>query len=265
VRINKTQAGIAALAAVLLLATGCSKQRVFIDDAELKRTRVVATLDVVPANGENILWCASFAAAWKELQNTVMKAPVMIEGADEFTKPLNDASLPDFPAGSVFAMAGFARDNITQRIADGLKAQFPDKEPPKFDFASPDDIAAYAYLQVQSNFKHAYIDNEQPLAFTASDGTKTPIRSFGVKPDARSAERLRRQADVIYLDQSDPGGNVYFAIDLCGGEGETQIIFARFKLAGTLQETIASACRKFDYQSKISDEQTLLRRKFSWA
>jgi len=228
------------------------------DGVPLKRTRIVATLDETPLPGENIIWCASFMAAWKELQTSVVFGPVVIPDREDFTNPLNEAVLPDFPKDALFAMAGLERDGIENKIVSGLRQQFPGKAPPHFDLLDPDDVVAYAYLQVQTYFAMPYEVNEEPLVFKAADGTATPIRTFGIQPGHAGASQLRSQPTVVYLDQQGQGKRTYFAVDMCADCSETQVIFARLELKGTLRQTIRRATRLLRPLGSLTGSQTLL-------
>lgn len=227
------------------------------DNVPLQRTRIVASLDIMPNENENIVWCASFEAAWKQLQNSVFQAPVTVAGADEFTNSLNEATLPAFPEGSLFAAAGTVKDNIQQTIVQGLRAQFPGKVAPKFSVMTERDVVAYSYLEVQSEFTQPYRDNPQPLTFTSRDGRTSSIRAFGVQPSDRDVGALRSQPQVLYLNRTDPEED-YFVIDLCANGGDTQVLFARLKRIGTLQDTLSSVCRQLAPQGDLDKSQTLL-------
>ncbi len=71
------------------------------DSKDLKHTQVVATLDTPVENGKNVIWCASFQAAWKQLQDKLAKGPVGLEGGPVVAEALNlsYAPGPELPPG----------------------------------------------------------------------------------------------------------------------------------------------------------------------
>ena len=47
----------------------------------LEQTQFVPTLDTPIQQGKNVIWCASFQAAWKKLQQDIAGEPIRIPGA----------------------------------------------------------------------------------------------------------------------------------------------------------------------------------------
>jgi hypothetical protein len=116
-------------------------------------------------NGHNVVWCASFLAAWKSLQKGLEGEPVQLEDADEHCMPLNEADDPEnsLPPGALYAGAGWVQKGIVETIRETVKKMFPTKEPPLFPGISDNSFLAYAYLEANVPFKLPYFQNREPL------------------------------------------------------------------------------------------------------
>ncbi|MBI5092465.1 MAG: hypothetical protein HZB26_08475 [Candidatus Hydrogenedentes bacterium] len=214
------------------------------DSQGLKATQIVPTLDTPIEKGKNVIWCATFAAGWKQLQQKVTNGPVNLTDAAEVCARLNAAPdpAPTMPPEAFYANAGTADKGIVEAIQQDMRKQFPDHRLRPFDGILPGSFVLYSYLRVRVPFKVPYFDNREPLVFTDSSGVATEVRSFGLrKEDGDRYGSLRRQARYI-MEKWGEGivkGHPQrvreeFAIDLCADSSPCQIVVARVPLAETL-------------------------------
>lgn len=79
---------------------------------------VAVTLDGPIEPGKNVVWCASFQAAWKRLQNDIFEGPIRLIKAEALAEALNSAPDPvaDIPHEWLYTAAGLTRDGIIETI-----------------------------------------------------------------------------------------------------------------------------------------------------
>ena len=215
----------------------------------LARTQIVPTLETPIEKGKNAIWCASFQCAWKALQENLAVEPVMLDGADATVASLNDA--PDLraeiPEACLYTAAGWKPDGIIDKIHADLKKQFPGKQPPVFPGIVDNSFVAYSYLEANVTFTLPYFQSQEPLTFTDSEGRKTDIESFGIRPeDDYAYGKLRAQPRVLFCkgDMFSSEGHMSsseleFAVDLCADSAPSQIVVARIEREETLAAAIA--------------------------
>ncbi len=99
------------------------------------------------------------------------------------------------------------------------------------------------------------------MTFTAGDGGKTEVTSFGIRTkDDYAYAQLRKQPRVLYANdfvmRGYPGQNSpEFVVDLDGKSEPTQVIVAQVPPKGTLQETLASVEKLIGgYKPKLKEE-----------
>jgi protein tyrosine phosphatase (PTP) superfamily phosphohydrolase (DUF442 family) len=224
------------------------------DSTNLKHTQVVATLDQPLARGKNTVWCASFQAAWKRLQEDLAKEPVKLEDGPAIVDSLNRADDPReiLPEGSFYVAAGFISDGILNRIRSEVPTIFPGKKP--LSSLNPADRAAvaYCYLQVRLSFETAYFQSKQPVKFVSSDGKTTEIHSFGIHPgDEITDDRFYYQPSVLFQGRTGKDNRVEFVVDLDCRSRSSQVVIAMVEPAESLAKTLASVEKKVQqYQSK---------------
>ncbi len=215
------------------------------DSRQLAATQIVPTLDTPVEPGKNVIYCASFIAAWKSLQNDVAGSSISIAGAGEVSDRLNSAADPkDYvPAESLYAAAGWVNKGILDTIASEMHSRFPAEKSPDFPGITPDSFVAFAHMEASVHFTTPYFDSREPLIFTGGDGSSTKVRSFGIREkDSDAYSRLRAQPQVLFvgdiglLSQSQAS---YFAIDLCGDFLPSQVIVAHMDPRHTLAEMLA--------------------------
>jgi hypothetical protein len=182
-------------------------------------------------NGHNVVWCASFLAAWKSLQKGLEGEPVQLEDADEHCMPLNEADDPEnsLPPGALYAGAGWVQKGIVETIRETVKKMFPTKEPPLFPGISDNSFLAYAYLEANVPFKLPYFQNREPL----------------------NAEYELQE----------------FVVDLCRDSEPSQIIIACIEPQKTLMDTISNVQQKIEESENhegLEDNDVLLVPDLFW-
>lgn len=210
----------------------------------LTATQVASTLDMPIQKGKNLIWCASFLAAWKALQEDIVHDPVQLAKAAESCNRLNLAQDPReyIPEGCLYASAGWVNEGIIPTIQEGVRERFPTHEPPTFPGIALDSIVAYAFLEANVTFKIPYSQNDEPLVFTDSRGINTTVNSFGLRPKDKDAcwELRSTQPRVIFAAYDQQHCVTECVIDLDFKSEPSQILVAITEPKGTLAATLAS-------------------------
>jgi hypothetical protein len=239
----------------------------FVGSSErLQRTTVVLTLDTPLPAGTSVIWCASLALAWQEMEKTLHSGPVALEGAEDVSRALG--SLPDIgllPEDHYLA-AGFVKDGILDRIRREMPARFPGAPILDLPAADPDHLLAYAYLQASVRYEFAFRDSEKPLPFKDSQGRVTPVKAFGIrKKDADQGKpTFRGQVSILFREGEE------FAVDLSQNTRPYQIVVARLGRKATLRAALAdleeriarATLKKLD--PNLSDGAILLVPNMTW-
>jgi len=213
--------------------------------AELSSTVVVPTLNTPMPAGKNVIWCSSFQLAWNRLKDDVVKGPVIVDKAGSVCKRLNAAphSDADLPAGSFYAASGFGKATA-ELIRTEMAQRCPSVKVLDLDDVAGRDILAYAYLAANVKFDTPYFENDERMLFKG----KTPVASFGIRPkDDYAYYELRRQIEILYATDDwagTPKEGTEFALDPCKTSDPCQIVLARIKPGGTLQDSLDDLKRK---------------------
>lgn len=206
------------------------------------RTQVVPTLDTPIEPGKNVIWCASFSAAWRHLQKDIAGGPVQLDGATEVCDRLNSAPelLGDMAPDMFYAVAGWVDKGIIDTIHKEMAARFPTVPQPAFPDITPDSFLAYAYLCAHLPFTIPYFENDDPLSFTDSAGNATQIGSFGIRiKDDYAYRKLREQVQLLHVERgSGAEGPGEYVVDLCRDSTPNQIVIACVAPKETLDDTL---------------------------
>ncbi len=210
--------------------------------SDLESTAIVPTLDAEIADGQNAVWCSSFLTAWKSLATNIVRADISLEGSPQTAVALNNADdpTPHNPEGSTYVATGWNNKGVLEKIRKELKVAFPGKPAPTFPDIMPDSFVAYSYLEANVKFDLPYFQNRKPLEFTDSQGEKTKLTSFGIRPeDDYAYYKLRSQPRILFR-KGGPGEEVEleFAIDLCAASSPSQVVVARIKREPTLAKAL---------------------------
>ncbi|MEW6306487.1 MAG: hypothetical protein AB1705_23725 [Verrucomicrobiota bacterium] len=163
--------------------------------------------------GTNLIWCASFQLAWKEVAKALAHEAPLVNGAESFCNRLNAASDPrQFLAADTFYAIGGGMDAIN-RIRSELPGRFPAAQLPGFGVVSPDSVIAYAYLQADVPFALPFFDNDRAVEFREASGGAVKVKTFGISAkDDYAYHRLRAQVRVLFgKDSHEPDAE--FAVD----------------------------------------------------
>ena len=207
----------------------------------LKHTRIVPTLDTPMEDGMNIIWCSSFAAAWKTFSETIVEGDIKIEDPPETATLLNIAPdpRPDVPEKCLYTAAGFLEDGIVEKIRKDLNEKFPYKRAPKFPSHDRSSAIVYAYLEADVKYMIQYNQKPGPLFFTGSDGNKVGVMAFGIPSDNHT---FKEQPRILFRSDNSTPANFEFALDLCVNSSPSQIIVACMKK----EPSLAAALKKME-------------------
>jgi tetratricopeptide (TPR) repeat protein len=213
----------------------------------LQSTQVVPALESPHEKSRNVVWCASFQAAWKALASEVAGEDISLEGSPAAADLLNRSADPrlQLPEGTLYTAAGWINEGVVERIREELKRAFPLKPPPDFPGAANDSFAVYSYIEAGIHFPCPYVQNQKPLEFTDSTGRKTTVTSFGLPPDATdTGGEIRTQPRVLFRKGGFKSGDLEFAIDLGGLYTLSQIVVARIAPEPTLSSALGRVERE---------------------
>jgi hypothetical protein len=226
------------------------------DSKNLNATRIVPALDAELTEGENVIWCASFQAAWKEIQVDYLSEPVELKPASPIADSLNDSvdPRPYIPEESLYTNSGFVGEGVLDEIRSDMERRFPEFEPHEFGSFFPEVFVAYAYMRANCQFTLPYAQSEIPLPFTDSYGNEVGIASFGIQYEDQGQQyELRLQPRVLFAEEDDNYELIEFAIDLDHESDPHQVILALVEPQATLAETL-------DYvESRIAGEADSIR------
>ena len=218
----------------------------------LRKTKIVPTPDTAIDRQSNTVWCASFLAAWKLLEEDLAVEP-SLQGSPEAVAALNRAQdpRPGIPDENLYAAAGWSQKGIIDRITKDLAQKFPSKAPPAFPGISSDSIVTYAYLETNLKFSLPYFQNRKPMVFTDCDGVKTELSSFGIRPEDNYAYfELRKQPRILYVARDEKYQVTECVIDLDRTSADNQIVLALVAPGSTLTGMLASIEEKIKTTEK---------------
>ena len=211
------------------------------ESKDLRESVIVPTLDTPIPRRRNVVWCGTFQLSWNCLARDVLHSPPDIKHAETVASRLNRARLVegDLPPGAYLAKAGFVREGVVDVVRSEMGRRF--NKAVKIDPMEPNDILAYAYLNVSAAFTVPFLKNHEALRFRDSSGRETGVTSFGVgEKDEYGYEDLREKVEVLYFTgkATNPGEADEFAVDVCRDSSPSQIIVACLPRRATLSETI---------------------------
>jgi hypothetical protein len=192
----------------------------------LKHTMVTPTLEHPITPGTNLLWCATFPAAWNVLADASGGAVDMTD-APAVVAILNrrDVTTNHLDATTFVADAG-PGTVVVPRVKAALQQKFNGRASPELLPSPSPNLMAYAYLFVNLPFETAF------ERVTMLFGT-TPVKGFGLtKPHAGNQRHAGKQ--VVIHDAGKDG----FVIELLTRRADHQLILAAVTPASSLQETV---------------------------
>jgi hypothetical protein len=180
-----------------------------------------------------VIWCATLALAWQQLEKKVGNGPLGLEGAEQVADAWS--RLPDMGLlpEHYYVAAGLHDAAFEDRLRRELRARFP--RAPILDLPSsgPNRFLSYAHLEASIRYEFAFRESEQPLRFRDSQGRVTPVRAFGIREEDedQGKKSFRGQVRVLFRQGDE------FAVDLSRKSRPYQIILARMSRKATLKAT----------------------------
>ncbi len=212
----------------------------------LEDVQFAPTFDTVMESAKNVLWCATFELAWRQLIDEVLKEPVKLDPPSPVADRLNASktSSKQIPEGQWFAAAGFEDEGVLDRISQGLAA-FPGAQQPDLsEYVNTGDLITYSYLATDVRFKPEFSQHDDRLIFTSSDGSKHRVKAFGLTEEDSCCDDQHESVRVLYCSEEGSGQPREFALDLCHYSKPSQVVIACVEPAGTLEATVASVEEK---------------------
>jgi len=208
-----------------------------IDSRNLQNTVFTPLLQSEIEPGKNLVYCASFQAAWNEFIDTVIHEPVLVEGDSLPVRMLNKKFGGNnvIPEELFIAAAGFEEAGIIERIRVMFKDKFRLEAPPgNLNPGAPGDILVYAYLRREFSFKIEF-ENLPGLVLFNND---SPVRAFGIQRFTFDEPHQGLAAQVEIFDFKNDND---FIIRLKSLSLEDELILAKIKPLPTLLETVNQA------------------------
>ena len=206
------------------------------DVRTLKATLVSPCLEAEIAKGTNLLWCGTFQLAWNEACR-LTGGDLQFEKKHRMISALNKHSFTreSLDESSYVAMAGFAKDNIDDRIRKAVDEKFHGAFKPRFipDKAltpRPQDFVAYACLYKNLSFPTSFERLDEVLNF---GGVHVP--AFGLGLYRESLEKIYPQVLILdYQSQDD------FVIELKTKSDGDRLILAKLQPKSNLGDTVST-------------------------
>lgn len=185
---------------------------------------------------KNIIWCSAALVACDELQAalpgdielSVLQDLIARAGHGRDTLPTDDYLSFGGPNNEEFLAQQGAR----------FAERFPDHSFPSFAGAA---WIGYCYLKTRVQFSTAFRQNPADLVFEDSQGTATPVRSFGYSKEDTYASRYM-QVHFLYRDRENSRRNI---VDL-DHSSSTEILVIGSPLGATLAEAWTEAKQRME-------------------
>jgi hypothetical protein len=231
---------------------------------KLRHTAVLPALDAALPDRKSAIWCATLPLAWQRLEKDVVKAPLLLAGAEELCRSLSSSPSPGLLPEHYYAAAGFLKDGIMEQIRRDLLRRFPQAPLPDVSNVSEQGAVAYGYLEVALKYPFAFKNSD--LHFDGSDGSKKNVKAFGIREQDkdRGETTFRGQVRVLFREQDE------FAVDLSEKSQPYQIVLACVQKKKTLQATVVDlekrvrAAREKGKDHGLSQGAVLLVPTMSW-
>jgi hypothetical protein len=223
---------------------------------------LVPLLDSAHRPGRDLVWCATFALAWRELE-ALLGGPVRPVGAASSPRASALAEALSREAASLggaadpascFAAAGRQTPEDLARIFAEVAARFGSEAAPALLPDAPAENAFFAYSHLAGSwaFPAPFLRFEGLLPFGGA-----PVATFGLRPHALATEAWRERARNVRVahhryvpeatvgeaaDSDDPAEE--FVVELLPARPEVSIAIARCAPKTTLAGTVAWAMER---------------------
>jgi len=209
------------------------------------------------------VWCATFQLVWNDMQNEVIKQPIVFDPQLEIVENLNEQSFTedDISDEYYYKIYGLKTLKLKEEIENGIKEKFNQtsdildmvnwSDAPEDDDGYSNDLKNYifyAMLYREFNFDKVFtvLDNDE---FKGSEKTYSDIEYFGI--DETTDSMVYNQVDVLYYNSEDD-----FAVILNTKEGD-QVLLTKGENGDTFKE-IYDNVRKQELKYKGLDHFTSL-------
>jgi hypothetical protein len=232
----------------------------------LQRTVIVPTLQTHLPPGKSVVWCATLALAWQQLEKKLGKGPLVLEGAEQIVQALDQLPDVDLLSEHYYVAAGVGEAGFEESLRRELRARFPRAPIPHLPPFNPEGFLTYAHVEASIRYEFAFHDSEQPLRFKDSQGRVTPVPAFGIREqdELEGKKSFRGQVRVLFRQGKD------FAVDLSWKSRPYQIILARMPRKATLKATLADLKKRVaralrqGQAAKLGDGAILLIPNMNW-
>jgi hypothetical protein len=209
---------------------------------------------IVP--GRNYVYCGSFQLAWNELQESIVKAPIQLEGSPAMAAILNAQRFheSDLSPDCYLAMAGRVEDGIAGKVRRALAERFPAAKAEVPDARTDKGFYAYAYLQKALPFREAFDRLPEPVLFASSAG-QAAVACFGFSDFSVRKPRdlaLQDQVRILYYKSDNE-----FVIQLNTASTADELMLAKVPSEPTLRETIAAVRRSVEEEPDLGRDARL--------
>ena len=155
---------------VMLLASGLILLSNTLPDKPVKtnyiNTKVIAHLNEKVPQNVNIIYSASFEAAWKVLKNDVVGENVLLQNPIPLSAHLNRSCEDVIITDDILAMSGTVGDGIIKNINMVLQKKFGFTQPELNKHSERDDnIICYSYFDKHIQFNKPFELLNRPLNY----------------------------------------------------------------------------------------------------
>lgn len=209
---------------------------------KFKRTTITPVMDTKIEKEKNLVFCSTLQMAWNKICKDIAEGPLNVIAPPWYVAPLN--KLMDQPAllseEAYFSMAGFKKDNILEKINEGLKEKFKQLSKDelvtlKVNLIYPYDILSFAYLYKNLEFAIPF-EKMNPFKIE-KDNDIINVKTFGFEQDRdkNNIEYIRKLINQLKLlcYSRDEG----FIIELKTKSETDELIISTFKPEQTLNGT----------------------------
>ncbi len=198
--------------------------------------------------------------AWNSLRKDVIKETIEIENQPGYVDKLNVLSNlpPQISQDAFVALAGFGKDNVTEKINEEFKNKFNAVPDIPFPIINENDIFAFSYLKKILDFKEKFGTFYAKMKF---NDKSTTVKAFGFEGLRRrnEGEALKRQINLIYYSENG------FILELITESPDDTLILSTLKPEDTLINTYNKITSFINIKGeRNTDIQTLVIPKISF-
>ena len=215
---------------------------------DLQSTDILPHMDGPIVPGRNYVYCGSFQLAWNELQDEILKGPVLLEGDPPMATALNGQVFrsSDLSEESYLAMVGEVSEGIVERIRTAMAARFPQAGVDVPDAEADEVFYAFAYLEKVLTFREPFERVTEPLAFHGAAGEAT-VACFGIafsRPGSYDRRRAILQQVTVLSYRNDDD----FVLRLLTTSEDDELLLAKISPQATLAAAVQAVRERIRWQ-----------------